>query len=667
MPGRPDILVSRHEETTVPIDCEPIDARSRAGIQGRFGSAFDTILLAACVTAIGAFLINQVWDYDVWWHVVIGGDILARRAVPVTDHFAAATLGRPYHDSQWLYQVVLALAHRAGGMVGVQAVMVGVWATTLFFCRRSIMRWATPLAGTLLLFLAAMASIERFDPRPEIITLVMVSIYTWLLQERQYLRLKDLLLFGVLQAVWANAHGLFVIGLFMVGCYWLVAALRRVQGGESDFVPLSRLLGVVTAATLISPYGGGGWRYAFLLLSEVGPGKPTLFRTIGELGPIFGSASRSGLAFWFFAALLVATIITTIPVALRGRISLARLLIVGGLFAVALTGRRSIPPFMLVAAPFVAENLRLLSPQGIRNERLKMVMSLMLSLAMLAAAGYSLSGAYWLNTRTPSRFGLGATPSLYPHDLPQILDRAGFQGQIYNSHGIGGFYLYEGYPQRLPLIDNRFEVYDMAILDKILAAPSDPEAWEWMVSTYGIRGLLLQHVSAEAKALLPKLRSQDTWRLVHFDHAISLWMRNDTPDLPPSIDLTTAALPPKPARLDDCRMLNVFLSMMDAYELKVQNQQRALEFNWDVEKTLTDIGQTQMRLQRFDQAESTYKRLLRDYPRNLSALNDLGVMAYQKGDLATAERMLRRALEIQPDNADFRANYRLLQSEDERR
>jgi len=296
-----------------------------------------------------------------------------------------------------------------------------------------------------------------------------------------------------------------------------------------------------------------------------------------------------------------------------------------------------------------------------------MALSLMLSLAMLATAGYSLSGAYWLNTKTPSRFGLGATPSLYPHDLPQILDRAGFVGQIYNSHGIGGFYLYSCYPQRLPLIDNRFEVYDMGDLENILAAPSDPKAWAWMVSTYDIRGLLLQHVSGEAKALLPTLRSQDTWRLVHFDHAISLWMRSDTPDLPPTIDLATATLPAKPARLDDCRMLNVFLSLMDAYELKLQNQQRALEFDWDVEKTLTDIGQTQMRLQRFEQAESTYNRLLRDYPRNLSALNDLGVMAYQKGDFTTAERMLRRALDIQPDNADFRANYRLLQSENERR
>ena len=71
-----------------------------------------------------------------------------------------------------------------------------------------------------------------------------------------------------------------------------------------------------------------------------------------------------------------------------------------------------------------------------------------------------------------------------------------------------------------------------------------------------------------------------------------------------------------------------------------------------------------MRLNRFDQAENTYQRLVRDYPRNLAALNDLGVLAYQKGDTVTAERMLRRDLDIAPDNAEFRTNYQLLNQQE---
>jgi len=626
-------------------------------------TTLDTLLKISCFTAIGTFLVCQIYDYDIWWHVVIGRDILVRRAVPTTDHFAAVTFGRPYYDSQWLYQVVVALADQAAGMVGVQVVMILAWGATLFFCHHALQRWATPLAGTLLLFLAAMASAERFLPRPEIITLLMITVFYWMLQDRRYLRVHDVLICGLLQAVWVNAHGLFIIGPFMVGCYWLVAALRRIQGGEPDFVPLSRLLGVVTAATLLSPYGAGGWYFTALLLYQVSPEGPSLLRTVGEMSPTLGPATRSGMAFWFFAALLFLTIVAAIPVALRCRISVARLLIVGGLFAVSLTARRNIPLFVLVAAPFAAENLRLLSLQGIANDRTKAVASVALTMSMLVMAGYSLSGAYWLNLGIPSRCGWGVTPTLFPRTLPEVLDRTGFEGQVLNSHGLGGFYLYHGYPRRLPLVDNRFELVDMKVLAKLFDSLGKPAEFASIVAAYDIRGLLLQHISAESKVMLPMLRLQDTWRLVYFDHAVSFWMHIGTPKSPPAIDLGTATLLSSPSRVEDCNMLNVFLNAMEAYDLKLQNLQDALVFNWDVEKTLTDIGQTQMRLRRFDQAENTYKRLVRDYPRNLSALNDLGVLAYQKGDTVTAERMLRRALEIAPDNADFRTNYQLLKQQ----
>lgn len=620
-------------------------------------TAFDKLLMAACIVAIGAFLVNQVYDLDVWWQVAIGKDILTRHAIPATDHFAAAALGRPYHDSHWLFQIGLALADRVAGMGGVQVFMILIWAAAFWFCQRAIARWTPPLAGYLLLFLAAMASVERFLPRPEIVTLLMIALFYWMLQERKYAGLKGLLLFGLLQAIWANSHGLFVIGPFMAGCYWLVAALRRTQGSEPDFAPLSRLLGVLALATLLTPFGWEGWRYAALLFVEAGSGAPKVLKAVGELSPTFGAATRSGPAFWFFAALLAATILTAIPAALRRQVSLARLLIVAGLFAAALTGRRNMVLFALVAAPFVAENLRLLLPQGIRSDKIRVALSAALALAMLSWAWYPLSGAYYLRMSIPSRFGWGATPSFFPHGLPQFLERSGFKGQVYNSNTIGGFYLYHGYPQRLPLTDGRWEIYDAKTLETILGVPRSPAAWAGMVAAHDIRGLLLQHASPEARVLLPALRAQDAWRLVYYDHAASFWMRSDAPRLPPAISLGAGTLPPKSSRLDDCLMLDLFLSRMRAEELALQNLQRALEFDWDTEALLARTGQAQLRLQRFDQAESTFRRLSRDYPRNLDALNELGFLAYRRGDLAAAEALLRRALEVAPGNADIRNNH----------
>jgi tetratricopeptide (TPR) repeat protein len=630
--------------------------------RGKHIAMLDKLLLAACTAAIGAFLINQIYDLDIWWHIVIGRDIMTRHAVPVTDHFSVVSFGHPYHDSQWLFQVAMALADRIAGMAGAQVLMILGWAATFWFCHRAIMRHTpmhqiTPLPGTLLLFLAAMASTERFIPRPDIVTLLMVALLYWLLQERKYLGAKGLLLFGLLQVIWTNAHGLFVIGPFMAGCYWFAAALRRTRGDEPDFMPLTRLLGVLALATLISPYGWEGWRFAAKLASEVGPWAPGLFKTVYELSPTYGAETRSGIAFWFFASLLAATILTVIPLALRRQISLARLLIVAGLLAAALTGRRNMPLFALVAAPFVAENLRLLFPQNILSDKIKTVLSAALALAMLGWAWYPLSGAYYMNMSIPSRFGWGATPSIYPHELPQILERSGFNGQIYNSHSLGGFYMYHGYPQRLPLTDGRFELYDTKTLETIFHAPRNPASWARVVSTYDIRGLLLQHTSSEAHALLPMLQTQGGWRLAYYDHAASFWIRSDMPHLLPAINLASATLPPKPARPEDCFMLNEFLHIMGADELELQNLQRALGFGWEMESLLAQTGRAQIRLQRFDQAESTLGRLLHDYPNNLDALVGLGLLAENKNDFAAAEKLLHRALKIAPDNTDIRNNH----------
>jgi hypothetical protein len=422
-------------------------------------------------------------------------------------------------------------------------------------------------------------------------------------------------------------------------------------------VPLCQLLGVLALATLITPYGLEGWRYAALLFIEAGSGAPKALKAVGELSPTFGVATRSAPAFWFFAVLLATTILTTIPAALRRQLSLARLLIVAGLLAAALTGRRNIVLFALVAAPFVAENLQRLFPQGIKNNPIKMALGTTLALSMLGWAWYPISGAYYMSMTVSSRFGWGVSPIFFPHDLPQFLERIGFKGQVYNSNILGGFYLYHSYPQRLPLTDGRWEIYDTKTLEAILSVPRNPAAWNKMVAAYDIRGLLLQHTSPEAKILLPALRKQDAWRLVYYDHAASFWMRSDTPQLPPAISLTDSTLPPNPSSFDDCIILNQFLSLMGAEELALQNLQRALEFNWDTEALLARIGQDQLRLQHFDQAESTFKRLNHDYPRNLDALNELGFLAYRRGDLAAAEARLRRALEIAPNNPDIRNNH----------
>jgi hypothetical protein len=612
---------------------------------------WDIVLAASCCTIL-AFLTVEVYDLDVWWHLAIGRDVLQRLELPTTDRYAAAALGRPYHDSHWLFQVLLAVAHRLLGMLGVQAVAVVLWCLTFTYAYRAARRWSSPSVGAILVLIAALACVERFLPRPELLTVLgTVVLYYWL-QEGRYTSWADAGRAAALQCAWANGHGLFVIGPFLVGCYWAVALVSRLRGRSEPLAGLSRLLCALLLASMLTPWGPFAWRYAILLASEAGPQAPELMRSLGEMSPTFGAASRSGLAFWPFVLLLAGVVVTTAAAWRRGAAAPERLLIGAGLGAAALTGRRNIVLFAIVAAPLLAENLSGLLP---RRELARPVRWLA-ACAIVAVAWLPLSGRYYLAMEIPARFGLGATPSFFPHGLPAFLESSGFRGQVFNSSTLGGFYLFHGEPGRIPLTDGRWEVYDPATLREIRLAPSSPLRWDRLVSSFDIRGLVLQHASPEARALLPRLARGNRWRLVYLDHAASFWFRDDSGAT--GLDLSDSrTLPPPPSRIDDCLMLELFLRDVGAPALRLENLQRASSFGWRSEMLLERIGFLCMELGRYEDAERTLQALLSIQPRHTGALNELAFLAYRQGRLEVAESLVLRAIAIAPDDAALRANH----------
>src|SRR6266702_4635065 len=94
----------------------PLPENSGEEKSGKIGSTSSLLIhfiQFVTVIAVGSFLVRKVVDADTWWQVAIGRDILTNFAVPFSDHFAAASFGRVYHDSHWFFQVVVALADRA--------------------------------------------------------------------------------------------------------------------------------------------------------------------------------------------------------------------------------------------------------------------------------------------------------------------------------------------------------------------------------------------------------------------------------------------------------------------------------------------------------------------------------------------------------------------------
>jgi hypothetical protein len=617
------------------------------------------LLVLAVVCAIVAFLVHELYSLDIWWQTAIGHDILETQGVPSTDRYSVAGMGRPYHDSHWLFQVVMAFSDDLGGLVGVQLTMIAIWAATLWLCYRACRRWVGTEISAVLVFMAAMASVERFLERPEIVAFLGLSAFYLLLQERRYRGAAGLTGLGAVQVLWTNSHGLFVLGPFLVGAYWLQALFVRLRGDRAgDLVPLTRALGVVLVASCMAPFGVQGWRYVWLLFHAAGPERPQVFESLGELTGTFGAAFRSSPAFWFFALLLIATGLAVL-VNLRHRRITGRLIIVLAMTAIAMTGRRNVVLLALVTAPFVAESLSYMLQVGWSPKRGPVLGAAVL---MLVWTAYPLSGAFYLHMEIPARAGLGVTPSFFPHHLPAFLDEIGFQGQVLNSNTLGGFYLYHGYPARLPLTDGRWEIYSPEDLAFIFSGSRGAAGWQQVVARYDIDGVLLAHTSPEARAMIPELAQDPDWRPVYLDKAASFWLSAGAYTAIPAIDRSQPSVLPAAERLEDALLLNAFLDAAGATVLQLANLERALRIGGREAFLLEQLGRLQLESQRLETAEYTFRQLLELEPHNRTALNELAYLAFARGDLDSAASLLRQALERQPGDEELQENLRRVEA-----
>jgi len=196
-------------------------------MQSRYFSALSSLNPGFLVVPIILFfLIRQVADFDMWFHMAVGKQILATGSLPATDQLSLLNRGNPVSAHLWLFQVLLASAYPLAGAVWLQAIQTGVIGTALFFVYRTTRIRAPQATSWLLLLVVAIASSERFTLRPEIVSFVMIALYYFRLQQGKCRTPLDLFLFFILQEIWTNSHGIFVIGPFMTGCYLVEALLQ---------------------------------------------------------------------------------------------------------------------------------------------------------------------------------------------------------------------------------------------------------------------------------------------------------------------------------------------------------------------------------------------------------------------------------------------------------
>jgi hypothetical protein len=441
----------------------------------------------------GASLIEVVGplnDPDIWWHVRTGELILDTGAVPHTEPWAFAAIGRPWVPNAWLSDTLLALGYRAGGWSAVTFMFLVASGLVLALLGWQLHRdHSGPIAFAV--FVVTTASILIFlAERPQVVSL---AFTVWLVAVcRRLMKGEEIRLpvFLALVYLWANLHGMWVLAPLTVTLAFLasLAADRRRALHRWPHVT-AMVLGsfLVAALTPVGPRLAVWWFVVRKAAAGTTEWQPTVLWNhqsvwlIGLVLMIFVS--------WVFAA---------------RRPDPSEGIWVLGIFLFALSAGRNIAPSSLLLAPFAADALDRLRTAGPTSRRRWPVVPAW-SLAVPVAVFTALFST------------LIATVPRLPDDLPlrlvaELNSEPHQRVRVLNDFNIGGLLTGLGAPRISVALDGRIDNYDVTYTD---------EYWSVERGTHLDTFLDRYHPDAAAleedSPLIPMLKAEN-WSQVLTDH-----------------------------------------------------------------------------------------------------------------------------------------------------
>ncbi|QPC94884.1 hypothetical protein [Mesorhizobium sp. INR15] len=213
---------------------------------------FVTLITAVMLTALAR---QTLQDPDSWWHVRVGLDFLANRTFPTVDTYSYTFAGHPWIAKEWLGQVLMALAYRAGGWNGVVALIIASLSLTVFLMAWFFSDWLKPTLAIGLAFVVAVLISPIYTARPHIFTLPIIVVWTaWLFRAAREEQAPSLWLFPLL-VLWANLHATFTLA-YIIAAFAGLDFLTRTGVSKPGLLVKWIAFGLLCpVVSLLHPYG----------------------------------------------------------------------------------------------------------------------------------------------------------------------------------------------------------------------------------------------------------------------------------------------------------------------------------------------------------------------------------------------------------------------------
>jgi tetratricopeptide (TPR) repeat protein len=488
---------------------------------------------------LGAFSLHKVTNFDIGWHIKAGEYIVTNWKAPGLDIFSYTAADRPYLDSHWLFQVVVYTVYALLGVYGLNLLIVLIAGAVFIILFRCVGFMGNPYIASYFFVLAILAGSDRLIIRPELFTFLLIATYLYILHKHGCGR--KLYLLPLLQILWVNMHGLFVLGLVMVLCYIIgglaswklrlpfewnkVGALDR-----KGFLRLVLVFGLMVLASFVNPYGHRLAFFPATLFIEVSKLTEVVSAFISEQQSPFSNNPQLNREAILFYKLLAICSMLTFMFSYR-RLNLSQSLLFAAFFYISTLAVRNITLFAIVAAPIAVYNMgsgraSFDIPGYLRRFHIGSFLRWGASVGIVLFMVYYLlsvfSNDYYLRNGSSLRNGAGLSEVSYPKGAIDFVQRNGIKGNVFNTPRFGGYFIWRSFPRQKVFSDTRFGFYGYEFYKKYSAMLDNPGYFNAVANSYGVNYGVVKLSSRP----LVSLYKDPAWMIVYCDEVAVVFVKN---------------------------------------------------------------------------------------------------------------------------------------------
>lgn len=250
---------------------EPMTTDPASGSLLRKVTTPSSVAAVAVLGSVLAKMLSQkLSDPDLWWHMKTGALTVANHSIPSADAYSYTVPGKGWVVQEWGSEVILHGIRKAFGLYG-----IFFWRALMLLmvyglvARLLVRRMGNAIGTWILLALVAYGGSANWTERPNLFSFAFLALTLLLIDRRD----TSLWWFVPLTIVWANLHGMVIMGIGLLAVVAAAEALKVAlawEGADRDRTKrLWQVTGVAAVATLVNPRGPGLIVHSFRLVRDV--------------------------------------------------------------------------------------------------------------------------------------------------------------------------------------------------------------------------------------------------------------------------------------------------------------------------------------------------------------------------------------------------------------